>query len=76
MLRAIGNRILQRSLHRAAFSTAPPPTSLIEVFVDGVSVMVEPGIALIQACEQAGKDIPRFCYHDRLSVAGNVCYNI
>jgi NADH dehydrogenase (ubiquinone) Fe-S protein 1 len=72
MIRALGNRLLHRSSQRAAFSTAPPPPKLIEVFVDGVSVMVEPGIALIQACEQAGKDIPRFCYHDRLSVAGNV----
>lgn len=46
----------------------------IEVFIDGKSVMVEPGVAVIQACAQAGKDIPRFCYHERLSVAGNVYY--
>ncbi|CAO3643365.1 unnamed protein product [Cunninghamella blakesleeana] len=33
--------------------------------------MIEQGAALIQACEKAGADIPRFCYHERLSVAGN-----
>ncbi|CEG69577.1 Putative NADH-ubiquinone oxidoreductase 78 kDa subunit, mitochondrial [Rhizopus microsporus] len=33
--------------------------------------MIEKGAALIQACEKAGADIPRFCYHERLSVAGN-----
>ncbi|KAI8373185.1 G subunit of NADH dehydrogenase [Radiomyces spectabilis] len=43
----------------------------VEVFIDGKSVMIEQGSALIQACEKAGVDIPRFCYHERLSVAGN-----
>ncbi|KAG0264033.1 NADH dehydrogenase (ubiquinone) 78K chain precursor, 5-prime end [Actinomortierella ambigua] len=43
----------------------------VEVFVDGKSVMVEAGSAAIQACEKAGVHIPRFCYHERLSVAGN-----
>lgn len=43
----------------------------IELFVDGKPVKIEQGAALIQACEKAGVDIPRFCYHDRLSVAGN-----
>ncbi len=39
--------------------------------VDGIEVTVEPGTSLLQACEQAGKEIPRFCYHERLSIAGN-----
>ena len=39
--------------------------------IDGIEVEVEPGITLLQACEQAGAEIPRFCYHDRLSIAGN-----
>ena len=34
-------------------------------------IEVEDGITLIQACEQAGVEIPRFCYHERLSIAGN-----
>lgn len=57
-------------LIRRTFSTQPP----IEIFIDNIPIKVQPGIALIQACEQAGKDIPRFCYHERLSVAGNVYY--
>ena len=39
--------------------------------IDGAEITVEPGSTVLQACEQAGKDIPRFCYHERLSVAGN-----
>ena len=39
--------------------------------VDGIEVTVEPGATVLQACEEAGKDIPRFCYHERLSIAGN-----
>jgi len=39
--------------------------------VDGVEVEVPPGATVLQACEAAGKEIPRFCYHDRLSIAGN-----
>ncbi|ORZ03586.1 G subunit of NADH dehydrogenase [Syncephalastrum racemosum] len=54
-----------------AFSASASQKEEVEVFVDGKSVMIEQGSALIQACEKAGVDIPRFCYHDRLSVAGN-----
>ncbi|MEQ9124647.1 MAG: 2Fe-2S iron-sulfur cluster-binding protein, partial [Alphaproteobacteria bacterium] len=39
--------------------------------VDGVEVEVPPGATVLQACEAAGKEIPRFCYHERLSIAGN-----
>ncbi|MGI9405873.1 MAG: 2Fe-2S iron-sulfur cluster-binding protein, partial [Hyphomicrobiaceae bacterium] len=39
--------------------------------IDGVEHEFEDGLALIQACEQAGVEIPRFCYHERLSIAGN-----
>ena len=39
--------------------------------VDGISVTVEPGTTVLQACEAAGKEIPRFCYHERLTIAGN-----
>ncbi len=39
--------------------------------IDGVVVEVPAGTALIQACEQAGREVPRFCYHERLSIAGN-----
>ncbi|TMS06551.1 NADH-ubiquinone oxidoreductase 75 kDa subunit, mitochondrial [Larimichthys crocea] len=46
-------------------------SNLVEVFVDGTPVMVEPGTTVLQACEKVGMQIPRFCYHERLSVAGN-----
>ena len=39
--------------------------------VDGIEVEVEAGATVLQACEEAGKEIPRFCYHERLSIAGN-----
>lgn len=43
----------------------------MKVTVDGIEVDVPPGSNVLQACEAAGKEIPRFCYHERLSVAGN-----
>jgi NADH-quinone oxidoreductase subunit G len=39
--------------------------------IDGQEIEVEAGTTLIQACEQLGIEIPRFCYHERLSIAGN-----
>ncbi len=39
--------------------------------IDGIELEVEPGLTVLQACELAGVEIPRFCYHERLSVAGN-----
>ncbi|MGO9673511.1 MAG: NADH-quinone oxidoreductase subunit NuoG [Methylocella sp.] len=42
-----------------------------KLIVDGVEVDVPPEYTLLQACEQAGAEIPRFCFHERLSIAGN-----
>src|SRR3954469_16106413 len=42
-----------------------------KLIVDGKEIEADDGITLLQACEQAGAEIPRFCYHERLSVAGN-----
>lgn len=39
--------------------------------VDGIEVEVPAGATVLQACEAAGKEIPRFCYHERLAIAGN-----
>ena len=39
--------------------------------IDGVEVEVSDGSTVLQACEDAGAEVPRFCYHDRLSIAGN-----
>ena len=44
---------------------------MAKVTVDGIEVEVPNGASVLQACEAAGKEIPRFCYHERLSVAGN-----
>ncbi|WP_296680874.1 NADH-quinone oxidoreductase subunit NuoG [Novosphingobium sp.] len=42
-----------------------------KVTVDGIELEVPAGATVLQACELAGKEIPRFCYHERLSIAGN-----
>jgi len=42
-----------------------------KVTVDGEELDVPDGATVLQACELAGKEIPRFCYHERLSIAGN-----
>ena len=42
-----------------------------KVTVDGEEIEVPAGATVLQACEAAGKEIPRFCYHERLSIAGN-----
>ena len=42
-----------------------------KVKIDGQLIEVPDGTTLLQACEMAGKEVPRFCYHERLSVAGN-----
>ncbi|XP_078170673.1 NADH-ubiquinone dehydrogenase [Carex rostrata] len=47
------------------------PEDAMEVFVDGYPVTIPKGFTVLQACEVAGVDIPRFCYHSRLSIAGN-----
>lgn len=43
----------------------------VEVFVNDQRVLVEPGTTVLQACATVGVEIPRFCYHERLSIAGN-----
>ncbi|PSK59482.1 NADH dehydrogenase (quinone), G subunit [Elsinoe australis] len=72
--------MLQRQLLRAArrpqrlsrfnasrtFATTIPRTAEVEIFVDDQPVKIEAGSALIQACEKAGKTIPRYCYHEKL----------
>jgi NADH-quinone oxidoreductase subunit G len=39
--------------------------------IDGTEIEVEDGLTVLQACELAGVEVPRFCYHSRLSIAGN-----
>src|SRR5260370_35767325 len=42
-----------------------------KVTIDGQEIDVAPGTTILQACEQAGVEIPQFCYHERLMIAGN-----
>ncbi|MGI9426947.1 MAG: NADH-quinone oxidoreductase subunit NuoG [Hyphomicrobiaceae bacterium] len=42
-----------------------------KLIIDGDEIEVEDGTSLLHACEMAGREIPRFCYHERLSIAGN-----
>ncbi len=44
---------------------------MTKLIIDGKEVDVPPDYTLLQACEQAGAEIPRFCFHERLSIAGN-----
>jgi len=46
-------------------------SDLRKVIIDGTEIEVDGAMTLIQACEVAGVEIPRFCYHERLSIAGN-----
>lgn len=50
--------------------SVPSPT-LVNVTVDGVSVQIEKGSSIIQACDMAGVVVPRYCFHDKLAIAGN-----
>ena len=44
---------------------------MVKVKINGEECEVTEGMTILQACEEAGLEIPRFCYHDRLSIAGN-----
>ncbi|WP_315769199.1 MULTISPECIES: NADH-quinone oxidoreductase subunit NuoG [unclassified Bradyrhizobium] len=44
---------------------------MTKIIIDGKEIDVPPEYTLLQACEAAGAEIPRFCYHERLSIAGN-----
>ena len=44
---------------------------MTKLTIDGNEIEVPEGVSILQACELAGVEIPRFCYHERLSVAGN-----
>jgi len=44
---------------------------MLKLKVNEIDVEVEEGLTILQACEKAGVEIPRFCYHEKLSIAGN-----
>lgn len=43
----------------------------LTIIIDDQEVACDPAMTLLQACEQIGLEVPRFCYHERLSIAGN-----
>ena len=71
MLRWASRFAVDATQSRRFLTTSARRHAEIEIFIDNKPVLVEQGVALIQACEKAGVDIPRFCYHERLAVAGN-----
>jgi len=44
---------------------------MLKLKVNDIDVEIEDGLTVLQACEKAGAEIPRFCYHEKLSIAGN-----
>ena len=44
---------------------------MLKLKVNDIDIEVEEGLTVLQACEQVGVEIPRFCYHEKLSIAGN-----
>ncbi|KAF3765866.1 NADH-ubiquinone oxidoreductase 78 kDa subunit mitochondrial precursor [Cryphonectria parasitica EP155] len=54
-----------------AFSATTQRPAEVELTIDGKKVSIEAGSALIQACEKAGSTVPRYCYHEKLMIAGN-----
>ncbi|PSN67830.1 NADH-quinone oxidoreductase [Corynespora cassiicola Philippines] len=77
MLRQQLIRSLKRPAARAglngsrAFTASSRRPAEVELTIDGKKVSIEAGSALIQACEKAGSTVPRYCYHEKLMIAGN-----
>ena len=46
-------------------------SDLRKINIDGKDIEVDGAMTLIQACEEAGVEVPRFCYHERRTIAGN-----
>ena len=44
---------------------------MLKLKVNDIEIEIEEGLTVLQACEKAGVEIPRFCYHEKLSIAGN-----
>ena len=45
--------------------------NLVNIKINQKEIQVDKNLTVMQACEIAGEEIPRFCYHDKLSIAGN-----
>jgi NADH-quinone oxidoreductase subunit G len=60
-----------RQRHTTRLQAGKDLNSMTKLIVDGKEIDVPAEFTLLQACEAAGAEIPRFCYHERLSIAGN-----
>lgn len=67
--RVVASKGFQTSVANCQIPAKAPEK--IEVFVDDIPVQVVPGTTVLQAAALVGVEIPRFCYHERLAVAGN-----
>ncbi|CZT11881.1 NADH dehydrogenase (ubiquinone) 78K chain precursor [Rhynchosporium graminicola] len=61
----------QSSNAARTFATTSRRQAEVSLTIDGKQVSIEAGSALIQACEKAGVTVPRYCYHEKLMIAGN-----
>ena len=78
LIRHFRDEIEDRIKHKRAGRARPwrrsdmtAMANLRKIIIDGAEVEVDSAMTLIQACEGAGIEMPRFCYHERLSIAGN-----
>jgi NADH dehydrogenase (ubiquinone) Fe-S protein 1 len=55
----------------SAVISSQPKVQKIDIEINNKKIKVPSGITILQACAQAGIEIPRFCYHEKLSIAGN-----
>lgn len=71
MLSSRSVRTFRALSSRRLFSTSRRSLADVEVTIDGRKVSIEAGSSIIQAADKAGVTIPRYCYHDKLAIAGN-----
>lgn len=71
LTRALPNAVKGVCSPTRTSATAALAPEKFEVFIDDKPVLVEPGTTVLQAAALVGVEIPRFCYHERLAVAGN-----
>jgi NADH-quinone oxidoreductase subunit G len=67
----LGSPFQKNSPERSPLDLGGGMTDLRKIIIDETEVEVDGAMTLIQACEVAGVEIPRFCYHERLTIAGN-----
>jgi len=60
-----------RQIQKRALATSSQLSNLVELTINGKTVKVPPGTTVLKAAEEIGVQIPRFCYHERLAIAGN-----